>query len=130
MRKQYLHLSAYICDECKGPVVSGLLAVREDEISRETDIRPIGAICLSCGHRQPTMTEPGITHQFPPISWESAKLIEVQTLQAGRALCRPNEALRRLTQWRRHFLLPWALKPGAVLAVRDRLEVKTRFGAA
>jgi len=66
MRKQYLHLSAYICDECKGPVVSGLLAVREDEISRETDIRPIGAICLSCGHRQPTMTEPGITHQFPP----------------------------------------------------------------
>ena len=79
MRKQYLHLSAYICDECKGPVVSGLLAVRENEISRETDITPIGAICLSCGHRQPTMTEPGITHQFPPINWESAKLIEVQT---------------------------------------------------
>jgi hypothetical protein len=39
MRTQYLHLSAYPCDDCKGPVVSGWLAVRESEVSKETDIR-------------------------------------------------------------------------------------------
>jgi hypothetical protein len=39
MRKQYLHLSVYSCDQCDGPVVTGSLAVRENEISKETDIR-------------------------------------------------------------------------------------------
>jgi hypothetical protein len=39
MKKQYLHLSAYSCDNCRGPVVSGSLAVRENEISKETDIQ-------------------------------------------------------------------------------------------
>jgi len=29
MRKQSLHLSAYPCDSCAGPVVAGWLAVRE-----------------------------------------------------------------------------------------------------
>jgi hypothetical protein len=52
MKKQYLHLSVYFCDKCEGPVVSGSVAVRENEISKETDVREIGAICLSCGHRQ------------------------------------------------------------------------------
>jgi hypothetical protein len=76
MKKQYLHLSAYGCNECKGPVVSGWLAVRESEISKETDIRQVGAVCLSCGHRQSKMTELGITRQFPPVEWESAPLID------------------------------------------------------
>ena len=31
MRKQYLHLSAYSCERCSGPVVAGSLAVRESE---------------------------------------------------------------------------------------------------
>jgi hypothetical protein len=75
MRKQYLHLSAYSCDQCNGPVVAGSLAVRENEISKETDIRPVGAICLSCGHRQ-AMTEFGISCQFPPVEWESANLVD------------------------------------------------------
>ena len=39
MKIQYLHLSAYSCDKCTGPVVAGSLAVRENEISKETDIR-------------------------------------------------------------------------------------------
>ena len=34
MRKQYLHLSAYACDLCAGPVIAGSVAVRENEISR------------------------------------------------------------------------------------------------
>jgi len=80
MRRQYLHLSVYSCDVCKGPVVSGSLAVRENEISKETDIRQVGAMCLSCGHRQGEMTESGITRQFPPVEWESAKLTDVSHL--------------------------------------------------
>jgi RNase P subunit RPR2 len=48
MKRQYLHLSAYVCDECAGPVIAGLTAVRENEISKEADLREVGAICLSC----------------------------------------------------------------------------------
>ena len=70
MRKHYLHLSAYSCDRCSGPVVAGSLAVRENEISRETDIKQVGAICLSCGYRQSKMTKLGRPRQFPPVEWE------------------------------------------------------------
>lgn len=76
MKKQYLHLSAYACDECKGPVVSGSLGVRENEISRETDIRHIGAVCLSCGHRQSKRPEAGVLRQFPPAEWGTADLVD------------------------------------------------------
>jgi len=80
MRKQYLHLSAYACDRCTGPVVAGSLAVRENEISKETEIRQVGAICLSCGHRQSKITGLGTGRQFPPVEWESANLIDVPNL--------------------------------------------------
>ena len=75
MRKQYLHLSAYSCDRCNGPVVAGSLAVRENEISRETDIRQVGAICLSCGHRQSKATEPARARHLLPVEWEPASAI-------------------------------------------------------
>jgi RNase P subunit RPR2 len=52
MRTQYLHISAYSCDRCRGPVISGSTAVRGSEISKETEVKQVGAICLSCGHRQ------------------------------------------------------------------------------
>ena len=81
MRKQYLHLSVYSCDKCHGPVVSGSLAIRENEISKETDISPVGAICLSCGHRQTKVAECGITRQFLPIEWQSGNSIEGSHLQ-------------------------------------------------
>ena len=71
MSKHYLHLSAYSCDQCAGPVVAGSTAVRENEISRETDIHAVGAICLTCGHRQSKATEPGVTRNFPPSLWVS-----------------------------------------------------------
>jgi DNA-directed RNA polymerase subunit RPC12/RpoP len=74
MRKQYLRLTIYSCDRCNGPVVAGSLGVRENEVSKETDIRQLEAICLSCGHRQVKMRDLGISHQFPPVEWESAKL--------------------------------------------------------
>jgi hypothetical protein len=75
MKKQYLHLSVYSCDKCNGPVVAGSLALRENEISKETDIKEVGAICLSCGHRQGKVAEPGITRQFMPVEWRSEGLI-------------------------------------------------------
>jgi hypothetical protein len=70
MRKQYIHLSAYSCDNCHGPVVSASLAVRENAISKETDTRQVGAICLSCGLRQQNATETAAVRHFPPIEWE------------------------------------------------------------
>ena len=66
MRRQYLHLCAYPCDACDGPVIAGSLAVRENEISKETDIREVGAICLSCGHRQSTATAPARARHLCP----------------------------------------------------------------
>ena len=70
MKKQYLHLIVYACEECTGPVVSGSVGVRENEISRETNIREVGAICLSCGHHQNRMTASGKIRGFPPVEWE------------------------------------------------------------
>ena len=72
MRKHYLHLSAYPCDACAGPVISGSLAVRENEISKETDIHEVGAICLSCGNRQSTPTASKIVRHLMPMEWEPA----------------------------------------------------------
>jgi hypothetical protein len=72
MKKHYLHLSAYRCDSCDGPVIAGSTAVRESEISKETDIRQVGAICLSCGHRQENATEPARARHLLPIAWEPA----------------------------------------------------------
>ena len=76
MKKQYLHLSAYSCDNCSGLVVAGSLAVRENEISKETDIRQIGAVCLSCGHRQNKRPEAGMVRDFPPVQWDVGKAID------------------------------------------------------
>lgn len=81
MRKRYLHLCAYACDKCNGPVVAGSLAVRENEISKETDISQVGAICLSCGHRQTKVAELGITRQFLPVEWQSEDSLEGSHLQ-------------------------------------------------
>ncbi len=75
MKRQYLHLSAYRCDECEGPVVSGSLAVRENEISKETDITQVGAMCLACGHKQAQARDAGITRQCPPVDWQPAKTL-------------------------------------------------------
>ena len=82
MRTHYLHLSAYPCDDCRGPVVSGWLAVRENDVSTETDIKQVGAVCLSCGHRQ-SKTEPGFIRQFPPVEWESTSLLSGSHLETA-----------------------------------------------
>ena len=80
MRKQYLHLSAYSCDKCHGPVVSASLAVRENAISKETAIRQVGALCLSCGHRQPNAAGTAGVRHFSPAEWEPADAIDLRNL--------------------------------------------------
>jgi hypothetical protein len=70
MRRQYIHLCAYPCDECSGPVVAATLTVRENEISKETDFREVGAVCLSCGHRQSQVPGANTICHFPPARWE------------------------------------------------------------
>jgi hypothetical protein len=77
MKKQYLHLSAYPCDACAGPVIAGSLGVRENEISKEIDIRQVGAICLSCGHRQAKATEPALPRHLMPIAWEPTIAVSI-----------------------------------------------------
>lgn len=75
MKRQYLHLSAYHCDQCEGPVVSGSLAIRENEISRETDVTQVGAMCLACGHKQAEASEAGITRRCAPVEWQPVKTL-------------------------------------------------------
>lgn len=89
MRSRYPHLSAYSCDKCAGPVVAVSLAVRENEISKESGIREVGALCLSCGYRQSKATEPRLTRYFPPAQWESTKVIGVgpDTAENTLAIC-------------------------------------------
>jgi len=83
MKTRYLHVSAYSCNRCRGPVISGSTAVRENEISRETDIRQVGAICLACGHRQSQATLPDVAHNFPPVTWEEEKAIGGNHLESA-----------------------------------------------
>jgi hypothetical protein len=74
MKQQYLHLSAYACDKCSGPVVAGSIAERENEISQETGRKEVGALCLSCGHRQSKASGSGRTRHFPPTPWDVVKV--------------------------------------------------------
>ncbi len=67
-KTQYLHLSAYPCEKCKGPVVAAFLGIRESELTRETDIRHIRAVCLFCGNQQTSRTAP--VRDFFPAQWD------------------------------------------------------------
>lgn len=66
----YLHLMAFPCEKCSGPVVAGWTGKREDDITQETDITGIGAICLSCGSRPEELIAPLAARHFRPVQWE------------------------------------------------------------
>lgn len=68
MKTTYLHISAYACDNCEGPVVAGSFGTRESEITRESDLMQLGAVCLSCGNKQ-TQSAANIVRQFAPVEW-------------------------------------------------------------
>ena len=73
VRTKYLHLSAYSCDKCDGPVIAGSFGTRESEITRETDLTQVGAVCLSCGNKQTEANAPNSVRQFAPVEWVSQK---------------------------------------------------------
>jgi hypothetical protein len=93
MKKHYLHLSVFRCAKCQGPVVKGSLAVRENEISKETEKLEIGAICLSCGHRQHAVTEAARVRHLLPMDWPPADSINASHLTTAFV-----EALNRADQ--------------------------------
>ena len=66
----YLHLMAFPCEKCKGPVVAGWTGKREDDITQERDINLVGAVCLSCGSRPETLIAPLHACHFRPVQWE------------------------------------------------------------
>ena len=82
MKKHYLHLSVCRCDKCQGPVVKGSLAVRENEISKETEKQEIGAICLSCGQRQSATNGQAARH-LPPMDWPPGDSINASHLTSA-----------------------------------------------
>jgi hypothetical protein len=83
MKKQYLHLSVYRCETCQGPVVTGSLAVRENEISRETEKQEVGAICLSCGQRPGELNALAAARHFPPTEWQGPNTIDPANLKTA-----------------------------------------------
>ena len=68
----YLHLSAFPCEKCNGPVIAGSLGTRHDDISKETDVRSIGAACIVCGFQPVSLVEPYVGHHFRPVEWKWA----------------------------------------------------------
>jgi hypothetical protein len=73
MEMKYLHISAYPCDKCEGPVIAGSFGIRETEISRESALTPVGAACLSCGSKQTEISGGNVARQFAPVEWVSRK---------------------------------------------------------
>jgi hypothetical protein len=75
VKTKYLHLAAFTCVECNGPVISGSSATRETEIERETELRQIGAACLSCGKQYTSLPTSRPVRHLAPLEWNSADLI-------------------------------------------------------
>jgi hypothetical protein len=74
MKTHYLHLSAFSCVECNGPVISGAVTTRETEIQRETDIKQVGSICLSCGRQYSSLPTSLAIRHIAPFEWTSSDL--------------------------------------------------------
>jgi hypothetical protein len=67
--RHYLHLTAFLCQKCNGPVIAGSLGTRHDNITQETDIRPVGAICIACGFRPEAILPSTVDRGFRPVEW-------------------------------------------------------------
>ena len=81
----YLHLVAFPCEKCQGPVILGWIGTREDDIARETEIKEAGAVCLSCGFRPDTKTriDPLEACHFRPVQWEWAIDKKSDAIESG-----------------------------------------------
>jgi hypothetical protein len=69
MKTKYLHISAYPCNRCEGPVIAAAFGIRESEITREGDLTQVGAVCVSCGNKQSERVHGSIARQFAPVEW-------------------------------------------------------------
>src|SRR5579863_6563022 len=67
--KHYLHLYAFPCEKCSGPVIVGSIGRKEDDISHEMGIGGIGAVCIACRWRPDSMISPLAGHCFRPVEW-------------------------------------------------------------
>ena len=65
----YLHLTAFPCQKCNGPVIAGSMGTRHDIITRETDMRAVGAICIACGCRPEDILPSSVDQGFRPVEW-------------------------------------------------------------
>jgi hypothetical protein len=72
VQTHFLHLSAFPCEKCNGPVIAGWLGTRCNDISRETNIRNVGATCIACGFRPEIVAEPAGNNRFRPVEWKWA----------------------------------------------------------
>jgi hypothetical protein len=112
-----LHLRAYPCIRCNGPVVSGSLGMRQSVISREINQRQIGAVCLFCGNRQSEETEP-VRHFFPaewpqPIpvvrrasyDWPQSQLASPEAREAALSRAELHSPCSRVPSWIKSDLL-------------------------
>jgi hypothetical protein len=70
-----LHLSAYACNKCEGPVVAGSFGTRESGITRESSLTPIGAVCLVCGDKQAELNNTDLVRHFAPTEWVLLRLM-------------------------------------------------------
>jgi hypothetical protein len=75
MQTKYLHISAYTCAKCSGPVIAGSFGTRETEISRESALSPVGAACLSCGNTQTEMSDGNVVRHFAPVEWSRRRML-------------------------------------------------------
>jgi hypothetical protein len=48
------------------------MGTRHDDISQETDFKPVGAACIACGFRPELMIKPAVDHSFRPVEWKWA----------------------------------------------------------
>jgi hypothetical protein len=82
----YLHLSAAVCERCHGPVLSGWIGRRADDITEETHVNTVEAICLSCGVRPEITISPGALTHIRPFQWEwvaAAPVLPAESEQNG-----------------------------------------------
>ena len=73
MQTKYLHLSAYACDKCDGPVIAGSFGTRETEITRASSLSLVGATCLACGNKQTKSGNDKVVRKFAPVEWALKK---------------------------------------------------------
>jgi hypothetical protein len=83
-----LHLRAYVCKKCNGPVVATTLAIRKTVISGEIMTGQLVPSCLLCGDRPISVDEPGFG--FFPIEWPM-----LSVLPANQRTSVPDNALLR-----------------------------------